>query len=94
MECILYLKKKKVIVMKNKGNKKLDGQISKYLGKINKGKQELKKAVVGQDVMVNSLFRAIICDGHVLIEGVPGIAKTLLVKGFAVDIPPLFVFCQ
>ena len=69
--------------MKNKGNKKLDSQISKYLEKINIGKKELKKAVVGQDVMVNSLFRAIICDGHVLIEGVPGIAKTLLVKSLA-----------
>jgi MoxR-like ATPase len=69
--------------MKKKVNKKLNGQISKYLGKISKGKQELKKAVVGQDIMVNSLFRAIICDGHVLIEGVPGIAKTLLVKSFA-----------
>ena len=66
-----------------KESKKLTSQISKYLKKINQGKKELKKAIVGQDIVVNSLFRAIICDGHVLLEGVPGIAKTLLIKSLA-----------
>jgi MoxR-like ATPase len=66
-----------------KADKKLNSQISKYIKKINEAKKELKKAVVGQDEIVGSLFRAIICDGHVLLEGVPGIAKTLLVKSIA-----------
>ncbi len=41
------------------------------------------KAVVGQDAAVTSLVIALICRGHVLLEGVPGTAKTLLVRSFA-----------
>jgi MoxR-like ATPase len=38
---------------------------------------ELRKVIVGQDEMVNLLIAAILAGGHVLIEGVPGVAKTL-----------------
>ena len=69
--------------MKKEVDRKLNSQISKYLEKINKAKKELSKAVVGQEEIVSSLLRAIICDGHVLLEGVPGIAKTLIVKSLA-----------
>jgi MoxR-like ATPase len=44
---------------------------------------EVGKAVVGQDPAVTSLIIALICRGHVLLEGVPGTAKTLLVRSFA-----------
>jgi MoxR-like ATPase len=44
---------------------------------------EVGKAVVGQDAAVTSLLIALICRGHVLLEGVPGTAKTLLVRSFA-----------
>jgi MoxR-like ATPase len=44
---------------------------------------EVGKAVVGQDAAVTSLVIALICRGHVLLEGVPGTAKTLLVRCFA-----------
>ncbi len=40
-------------------------------------KQELRKVIVGQDKMMDLLIASIFCNGHVLIEGVPGIAKTL-----------------
>ncbi len=43
---------------------------------------EVGKAVVGQDAAVTGLVIALICRGHVLLEGVPGIAKTLLVRTF------------
>jgi MoxR-like ATPase len=69
--------------MKKSIKKKSDKHLSNYIKKIEVGKKELKKAVVGQDVIVKSLLRAIICDGHVLLEGVPGIAKTLLIKSLA-----------
>jgi len=69
--------------MKREEDKKLNSQISTYLDKINKTKKELSKAVVGQEEIVSSLLRAIMCDGHVLLEGVPGIAKTLIVKSLA-----------
>jgi len=45
---------------------------------ITRTKNEIKKAVVGQEEAMDSLLRALLCGGHVLIEGVPGIAKTLL----------------
>ena len=41
---------------------------------------EVSKAVVGQDAAVSGLVIALLCRGHVLLEGVPGVAKTLLVR--------------
>ncbi len=46
-------------------------------------RQEIAKAVVGQDTVVTGLVIALINRGHVLIEGVPGTAKTLLVRATA-----------
>jgi len=49
---------------------------------------EVGKAVVGQDAAVTGLVIALLCRGHVLLEGVPGVAKTLLVRtvGAALDL--------
>ena len=44
---------------------------------------EIAKAVVGQDAVVSGLLIALLCRGHVLLEGVPGVAKTLLVRALA-----------
>ncbi|MGN6246058.1 MAG: AAA family ATPase [Motilibacteraceae bacterium] len=44
---------------------------------------EVAKAVVGQDAAVTGLVVALLCRGHVLLEGVPGVAKTLLVRTLA-----------
>jgi MoxR-like ATPase len=44
---------------------------------------EIGKAVVGQDATVTGLVIALLCRGHVLLEGVPGVAKTLLVRTVA-----------
>ena len=44
---------------------------------------EVAKAVVGQDAVVTGLVLALLCRGHVLLEGVPGTAKTLLVRALA-----------
>src|SRR5688572_33259960 len=41
---------------------------------------EIKKIIVGQDEMVRLIITALLTDGHVLIEGVPGVAKTLTAK--------------
>ncbi len=41
---------------------------------------EIRRVIVGQDELVNRLLVALLCDGHVLIEGLPGLAKTLAVR--------------
>jgi MoxR-like ATPase len=47
---------------------------------------EIAKAVVGQDQVVTGLIIALLCRGHVLLEGVPGVAKTLLVRALAASL--------
>ncbi len=47
---------------------------------------EVAKAVVGQDAAVSGLVIALLCRGHVLLEGVPGVAKTLLVRTLAASL--------
>jgi MoxR-like ATPase len=46
-------------------------------------KAELSKAIVGQTSLIEHALVAILADGHVLLEGVPGVAKTLLVRSLA-----------
>ncbi len=46
-------------------------------------KSEVKKKIVGQDYMIDRILVAIFTDGHILIEGVPGLAKTLTVNTIA-----------
>ena len=41
---------------------------------------EIRKAIIGQDRLVERALVALLADGHILLEGVPGLAKTLLVK--------------
>ena len=50
---------------------------------VNDIKAELRKVIVGQDQFVELLIVGLLADGHVLIEGVPGIAKTVTAKLFA-----------
>lgn len=45
--------------------------------------QEIKKALIGQDAVIEQVLVALIARGHVLIEGVPGLGKTLLVRSLA-----------
>ena len=47
---------------------------------------EVGKAVVGQEAAVTGLVLALLCRGHVLLEGVPGVAKTLLVRALAASL--------
>ena len=47
---------------------------------IDKVRTEVKKIIVGQDKIIDMMIAAVLADGHILIEGVPGIAKTLLAK--------------
>ena len=44
---------------------------------------EVRKVVVGQDHVIDLLLTSLLAGGHVLLEGVPGTAKTLLTQAFA-----------
>lgn len=46
-------------------------------------KKEVHKVIVGQEALVKSLFIALLTRGHILLEGLPGLAKTLAVKSFS-----------
>src|SRR5215210_5896494 len=44
---------------------------------------EIKRVIIGQDAMLERVMVALLCGGHVLLEGVPGLAKTLTIKTLA-----------
>jgi MoxR-like ATPase len=46
------------------------------------GRKELAKVIVGQEELIDQCLLTLLCGGHALLEGVPGIAKTLVVKCF------------
>jgi MoxR-like ATPase len=54
--------------------------------KIQKIKNEVRKIVVGQDKVLDDLIVCLLCEGNVLLEGVPGIAKTLIVNSLSAAI--------
>ena len=57
--------------------------MEKYVDLINKCRSECAKRLVGQDALINDILTAFVADGHVLVEGVPGLAKTLAIKTIA-----------
>jgi MoxR-like ATPase len=61
----------------------LGGKVSEQHEKILLLKREVSKVIVGQSYMVDRLLIALLCNGHILLEGVPGLAKTLAVKTLA-----------
>ncbi|MFN2197414.1 MAG: AAA family ATPase, partial [Anaerolineales bacterium] len=44
---------------------------------------EVKKVIVGQDILLERLIVALLARGHILVEGVPGLAKTMAIKTLA-----------
>ena len=68
----------------------MDSEISKLNQKIQQDalfiqdlRKEMAKVVIGQEDLINSLLTGLIANGHVLVEGLPGLAKTLTVKTLA-----------
>ncbi|KAE8765110.1 AAA family ATPase [Georgenia thermotolerans] len=59
---------------------------SEARAKLGQVREEVAKAVVGQDAAVTGLVIGLLCGGHVLLEGVPGVAKTLLVRTLAASL--------
>lgn len=64
----------------NEEIKKLNKKAEHYAEKITKIHSEINKVIVGQEQIIEKILIALISQGHVLLEGVPGLAKTLMVK--------------
>ncbi|MFO8055107.1 MAG: AAA family ATPase, partial [Bacteroidales bacterium] len=64
--------------------------LSGFAEKINEVRNEIKKIIVGQEKVTDLLLIALLSDGHVLIEGVPGVAKTLMANLLAKTINTSF----
>ncbi len=47
---------------------------------LNRLLDELKETIIGKDKVIRQILIALLCDGHVLIEDVPGVGKTTLAK--------------
>lgn len=61
----------------------LTKDVQKYQESLDKIRKEVSKVFIGQDEMVSSLIEAMLCNGHVLVEGIPGVGKTLLIRTLA-----------
>jgi MoxR-like ATPase len=68
--------------------------LTELMESISQVRAEVKKIIVGQDSTVDMLIAAVLADGHILIEGVPGIAKTLIAKIIARTISADFARIQ
>jgi MoxR-like ATPase len=65
---------------------KIKEQVLKYSDQLERVKSEVRKVLVGQDAMLSRLLIALLTGGHVLLEGVPGLAKTTTIKALAAAI--------
>ncbi len=72
----------RIMCPKNVSSKGAVG-IKELSQKVQKIKKEMSKVIVGQDQIIESMIIALLSDGHVLLEGVPGIAKTLMVRALS-----------
>ena len=55
-------------------------EVKSLIHKLSLLKQEIQKVIVGQDVVIEEMLVALMAGGHCLLEGVPGLAKTLMVR--------------
>ncbi|MGD2079478.1 MAG: MoxR family ATPase [Chloroflexota bacterium] len=62
------------------GIRELNSQVQHEASFLNDLLAEINKVMVGQEALVERVLIALLADGHILLEGVPGLAKTLLVK--------------
>jgi len=58
-------------------------KFSEYKKLVDEIKTEASKRIVGQNQVIEGILTALVCGGHILLEGVPGLAKTLAIKTFA-----------
>jgi MoxR-like ATPase len=65
---------------------RIKDQVLQYSDQLERVKAEVRKVLIGQDLMLSRLLIALLTGGHVLLEGVPGLAKTTAIKALAAAI--------
>ncbi len=71
---ITYIEEKIIVLDTSENN------VKSLIGKISILKSEIQKVIVGQDLIIEEMLIALMAGGHCLLEGVPGLAKTLMVR--------------
>lgn len=74
------------MIIVNEEIKILNQKAKKYSEKLTKISNEVKKVIIGQEEIIDKLILSLVAGGHVLMEGVPGLAKTLMIKSLAESI--------
>src|SRR5690554_4028150 len=74
--------------------KELNERIQKESSFVDMVSLEMNKVIVGQKHLVESLLIGLLSNGHILLEGVPGLAKTLAIKSLANTIQAKFARIQ
>src|SRR5690606_34557345 len=67
----------------NKELEDLDLEVRTLTGKLEDLKKEIGKIIIGQEETVEQLLTTFLAGGHALLEGVPGLAKTLMIRSLA-----------
>jgi MoxR-like ATPase len=80
--------------MMNAEIQELTGRAQVFSRELDEIRDEMKKVIVGQETVIDRLIMALCADGHVLLEGVPGIAKTLTIRTLSQCIDCSFVRLQ
>ena len=69
---------------------RLSEEVARFQGRFTALKAEVSKVLVGQDDMLHRLLLGLLAGGHVLLEGVPGLAKTLVIRTLAESLDGTF----
>lgn len=72
----------------------LQSRIAETSGWIQSVRDEMAQVLVGQSLLVDRLLIGLLCNGHILLEGVPGLAKTLAVKALSGSLSASFARFQ
>jgi MoxR-like ATPase len=67
----------------NKDLQAIEQEVNTLVGKLDQLKTEIHKSIVGQEEVIDQLLTGLLARGHVLIEGLPGLAKTMMIKNLA-----------
>lgn len=60
--------------------RQIQAEVERNYDFVNRLKAEVGKTIVGQEYLIDRMIMALLADGHILVEGVPGLAKTLAIK--------------